>query len=372
MSNVSVKEIIVRASTSDKYGAVQAVIDYINDLRNYCHYETEELPVNALRTYYLDYYMSQVERIGHGQFQPSDIDMKYIRDGIAAIALEPFVTIFKEFETYRAERKKQSPEVNEAREIALNRFDHMNAQKTLLPANDSFIRSDPNFRSVPNEQYETELERLKVANALWLPRLRMRLRKENQWKLAEPYIVAAGILSNKTGMRAESLRTKWQGTSWAHSAAENLRKFDGVGLEGTNSRMYLEGNDYVLRETSRQGRVLGRAPMSLVDEAVAAVKRAPVVEAAEFAVPKVSGNQQSNANLIECGGKDEAGAFVWIVFSADVPYRMTRSGGIIRIQAPDGRAAEMTGPELERYISASTIDFKDVQRSIWTSPLGLW
>jgi hypothetical protein len=219
---------------------------------------------------------------------------------------------------------------------ARSRFDNLKSRETLLPANAKWISSNSTYRAVSDIEYTTELERLAKSNPMRIPRRRMQLRRENQQRLAEPYIVAAGIFSQKLGKRATSLRMKWQGTSWSHSATENLRRFDGVSLEDTGTQMFLEGDDYVLREKNRTGLVFGREPVAIVESSVDAAKRAPVVEAAEFAVPKVSGDADSVVNIIECGGKDATGAWIWVAYSGGRPYRMTRSGDIIRVEGPGG------------------------------------
>lgn len=303
MSNIRVERIVVRKSTCDSDGVVQAVVDYVNDLRNFGCYETAELPSAALGSYYVDFYMDQVGNYGHGQFHPSKSDIRHIREGLAGIKLEPFVTIFREFEVFLAERAAQTQEVNEVRESALNRFDQTNWRETLLPANARWISSSPALRLVSDTEYVTEVERLARANPLRLQRRRMQLRKENQWRLGEAYVVAAGILSYKRGISPRSLQMNWHDTSWSHSADKNLRGVDGIALQDTGTRMFLEANDYVLREGDLNGPILERAPTSLVDGAITAAKKYPVVEAAEFAVPKVSGDAESVVNIVECGGK---------------------------------------------------------------------
>lgn len=83
---------------ADPYDRISEIVTFVNYALTECAYTLEELPQDAVRTYYADYYLAQVLNGGHAQFVGNshwtERHLVYIEQGLAAIGLTEAMAVF--------------------------------------------------------------------------------------------------------------------------------------------------------------------------------------------------------------------------------------------------------------------------------------
>ena len=171
--------IIVPQSACDAeepYALPSAVVDYVNHMLHVAFYERDELPAEALWSYYVDYYLAQVNNGGHGQFVSNsgwrDATRADIDAGLTAIGLDDAMAIFTDLQRFadgqpeRFARATEGAGFGEADPIIADLDSRFFAgpSKTLSAANGAWLRRLPHLRVVADGDYRAELDALAQRN----------------------------------------------------------------------------------------------------------------------------------------------------------------------------------------------------------------
>lgn len=174
-----VTEIIVPQSAyeaEETYALPGAVVDYVNHLLHAAFYERGEVPVEALWSYNVDYYLAQVNNGGHGQFVSNSGWMAAMREditaGLAAMRATDAAEIFAELQRFALEepaRFAQAAEgggFGEADPVIAGLDDRFFAgpSATIAAANGAWLRSLPHLRVVADGEHRATLDALTDAN----------------------------------------------------------------------------------------------------------------------------------------------------------------------------------------------------------------
>lgn len=208
-----VSSIVVRQSAYDsdeQTRIVSGAVDFVNAMVDQGVYLRSELPPNAMRIYYTDYYLAQVVNGGHGQFvgnsrwEPNTI--RDITEGLAAMNAEPYRSIFAELrrliesdealvKAIAAGRGFMGPDLK-----ALDaKFYKQRPYKIFSPMIAQWLRSLPELEVVPDASYAQRLQALCDANPQRTARLAVRKEHVLKANLVNPIWVAARLLCLKAG-----------------------------------------------------------------------------------------------------------------------------------------------------------------------------
>lgn len=86
--------------SEDTCDRVQGLVNWVNRVLFECFYEVDEVPTTALQSYYVDYYLAQVNNGGLSQFvfnsrwNPKTV--AFVRDGLAAMGASRHAKLFAE------------------------------------------------------------------------------------------------------------------------------------------------------------------------------------------------------------------------------------------------------------------------------------
>ena len=197
-----------RVASADPYDIVSSNIEVVNALFGE-HLRADEIAPDALRSYYVDYYLAQVENGGFSQFvynsHWSPLMNGFIREGLAAMEAAGHLALFNEsaalVEQLGAERLQTFLEselfgtnpTRDALNINNDRFYALSETEDLVALNAAWLRSLPNLKVMTVDDIKAEVARRGAA----LPdrEARVRAARENEpryLKLIRALIAKAG------------------------------------------------------------------------------------------------------------------------------------------------------------------------------------
>jgi hypothetical protein len=350
--------ILVRRSVfedADDKRIVSALIDeFVNPLTQKGCYLTSELPPNALRSYHTDYYMAQVANGGHGQFMHnSDMKLpllKNIREGLAAIGLEHFVGIFRDFESFVAAHPKRAAAVaancgtgqpDPIQAELDKRFYAQDCYETLMPANGRWLKGLPELKVVADAEFAAAMEGLIAANPQREARQAVRHEEALNAALTNPIWVAGRLLCFEAsclpmlavgGGDPSSITSDGEMVTGWHLQTGKGRKILQTGRETTFlCDTYLEDGTLLTdelmsrvgeqlasgnyAEVSKLGKMSQRAIASIptrdVESAIDAAKDIPVVLIAQMLVQRLGTGERLNS--VFAAALHESGQWLWMV-----------------------------------------------------------
>jgi hypothetical protein len=191
---------------------VASNIDFVNSLLD-GQFKAEELSANALRSYYVDYFLCQVENGGFSQFvynsrwNPKVIEL--VHEGLSAINARLHLDVLEEgmnqveelgeagLEAYFASEYFGENEVRDDLNEPNDRFVEASKSEDLFVLNAAWLRQRPDLVVLTAEQIQEEIRRRKGA----IPDLEQRLAEA---KANEPrYMKLIRALCEKVGHELE-------------------------------------------------------------------------------------------------------------------------------------------------------------------------
>jgi hypothetical protein len=178
---VIARDAIEGAHEPDK-AVTQAVVDYVKDIQRAGVYPRHEMPAAAMQAYHADYYLTQVNNGGHGQFiRNTGIAMLPTASGDALAALQAMgagaqhqilVEMLTWVKANLGEPAKQNGFAARTQHLKAldDRFHAAEREKPMTRLAAKWIASWPGLRIVGREQYQTEIERLAQLNPHLAPR----------------------------------------------------------------------------------------------------------------------------------------------------------------------------------------------------------
>ncbi|WP_072373927.1 hypothetical protein [Hyphomicrobium sp. NDB2Meth4] len=353
----SVRKIIASRSayeSPDPSKIVQQTVDFVNAMLQRGAYLRSEIPINAMRSYHVDYYLAQVSNGGHGQFvgnsrwQP--LVVEDISVGLDAMGAKPFVGIFRDLRALMDGDPERGRAIGAAfgfgppdpAEAALDkRYFAQDAYKTLLPANAAWLRTLPELKVVPDEVYPTEIGAICNANPQRTARLAARRRQSMAQIMADPLRVAARLLSVKANCLpvlafgggdpsaiAPDGRNTTAWTIQTRTGPFEVFIFDDVAL--LCSKHLADGRQLtneVMAETERSmangnrtslaafasmtRKEVARIPASEIAGAIAAAKQMPIVRFAELLCAKL--DQDEELQDVYAAVLHRSGQWLWLM-----------------------------------------------------------
>lgn len=374
-------------SNADDTKVVGAVVDFVNTLRQQGAYLNSEMPANALRAYYVDYYLAQVMNGGHAQFihnsRLQEGELQSIREGLGLLGLVPFIEIFRDFE------ERIMRDIASAREHGIDnsaalddRFFKLDAYKTLMPANGRWIKCLAELKVVPDADYQRTMEGLSSANPQRAARLTERARATIKFRLTQPLFTAAALVAARMNLSNPSL-----GAGVSEVDPDGKRHM-GWGLSSQGGRgllflgdaeiiytvSYLDDGRRFTDEIARQRRealfanprdidrlmkqpkVVNREalrfPASEVQAAIDAAAATPIVEAAEIALSRMSAEKDGLAFLFPLGRNGAEGSWTWRAQSKTYTFEISVIGDKLLV-SDSGKSPpfSITRAELDAYIA---------------------
>ena len=160
-------------ASSDPYDLIWSNIDVVNKLQER-HFTHDEISRNALRSYYVDYFLAQLNNGGFSQFVYNSrwgASVDYVTEGFAAIGAARHLELFEDAAAHMCNRKgiralkrffaSSYFGKNRERDI-LNRFSDgfFSLQETedLIELNSKWLRSHPALVVLSKEQIQTEID----------------------------------------------------------------------------------------------------------------------------------------------------------------------------------------------------------------------
>ena len=211
--NAAVSEILLPRSAcenGDPGAIVSANIRFLNALMDQGTFRPEELPINAMRSYHIDYYMTQVNNGGHGQFVANsrwgEQTIRNISAGLRAMGAGPYTDIFDDLRRLiegnpgRASRIAAGGglgELDPAIKTLDDRFLTLSRTNPLSAINARWLHSLPELRIVPDTDYPKRLDALVESNLLRQQRSSECRRGSLDLALLDPFTVAARLLCVK-------------------------------------------------------------------------------------------------------------------------------------------------------------------------------
>lgn len=387
MWNAPQLPILVRQSVfedADDTAIVSAVVDYINDLGDRGYYLPDEMPANAMRAYYTDYYLAQVSNGGHGQFMHNSrmepLVFQDIREGLAAIGIRPYIDIFGDFEALSAldaERTAaiaagagfgpQEPAVAELD----NRFFDQRGYETLMPANGRWLKSLPELKVVPDAEFEATVQSLFAANPHAKARKIAGERERFYNRMQDSLQVAARLLAYEAeilpvhitmGDPAAKMPDGRGAVGWGISSPQGhytMFMLDDVVLL---CEQHLPDGRKITREVFREittgkgsverGRKeIVRLPVAFVEEAMAAAKDGYALAAAEIACARLD----DEIVEVHALAKDEDGMWGFALWAKKAQYGLfLREADVAVVRAPDAvKLLVIPLEEITRHKAAS-------------------
>lgn len=210
MSTDQMPIIVPRRSfaSSDDGDLVQANVNFVNALLRQGCYTRFEISQNAMRSYYVDYYLAQVNNGGNKQFVSNSGWNQYanadISEGLSLMGLDDVSRIFADLSefvnTSQIEIHLFNPFGDYAKKHLANieamdrRFFHNRLNDSITPANARWLRSLPELTVVADDDYEREIITLCEANPQRAARQHERRFAAMEAALRDPLRVAARIL----------------------------------------------------------------------------------------------------------------------------------------------------------------------------------
>lgn len=162
--------------SDDPHDLPNAVVQFVNRTIHEGFYERGELPVEALWSYNVDYYLAQVNNGGHGQFAGNsrwlEAIVMDIQDGLEAMGLAEALGIFRDLMRFAADepdRFVRAAEGGGFGEIdpvirALDDRFFASPSSTIAPGNGRWLRSLPNLIVLPDAECDARIAALVAAN----------------------------------------------------------------------------------------------------------------------------------------------------------------------------------------------------------------
>ena len=161
--------------SGDKYDLIYSIIEYVNELL-VAHYLAQEIPAEALYSYYVDYYLQQILNGGVSQFvynsnwNPLAID--FVQNGLQVMKAEKNLELFSKINSAVTSLGNDLTQFvtgdyfetrTDIRDF-LNKFndEFYNLQETedLVEINFNFICGLPNLEVLSNSDWRTQLKKL--------------------------------------------------------------------------------------------------------------------------------------------------------------------------------------------------------------------
>lgn len=196
-----VTEIIVPQGAVDAeeaYALPCAVVDYVNHLMHAACYQRDELPIEALWSYHVDYYLAQVNNGGHGQFVANsgwlEATRADIAAGLSAMGQAEAAAIFAELERFAIEQPERFAETAEGGGFgeadpvvaALDERFFAGPSRTIAAANGAWLRRLPHLHAVADRDHRAALDALAQRNTAADARRAERERLSREWQARDP------------------------------------------------------------------------------------------------------------------------------------------------------------------------------------------
>ncbi len=174
---ISVDSIVIHAQTlesDEPYDIVDSNISFLNDLFE-SHVRFDEVSADALRSYFVDYFMSQIENGGFSQFvyntgfEPEVVER--VLEGLEAIGAAQHAALLREATASLSELGEERLQAffasdyfgdNPERDaIAANdeKFAELSEAEDLIALNAAWIRKHPAMVAISAEEMEAEIEK---------------------------------------------------------------------------------------------------------------------------------------------------------------------------------------------------------------------
>lgn len=178
MSNVDVDQSVVVSKDSlesdEPYDVVWSNIKFVNALLEE-HFTHNELSQDALRSYYVDYYLAQVNNGGFSQFVYNsgweEHTIRFVREGLQAMGAKKHLELFNQSASILDRIGPDGIETffeseyfgeNKERDL-LNEFDDkfydLSEREDLIKLNSDWLKSLPNLVAITTEEMKAEVER---------------------------------------------------------------------------------------------------------------------------------------------------------------------------------------------------------------------
>ena len=355
--DAKVSEILVQQSAIDDEDPsvlIYNIVQFVNALAEHGAFNSDELPLNALRSYHVDYYLAQVANGGHGQFVGNsrweEMMIQNISDGLRAMDAGPYIEIFDDLREFIESNPDQAAEIAAGRgfgeqvaaiEALDDRFLAEDCHQTITPANARWVRGLSELRVVPDSEFADAMFTLCNSNPLRERRLSERRNAALVSALTDPLRVAAGLLCT----RARTLPiTRYgggdpsaispdgrQGTGWHISTPQGRRvvfMFDDIAYlcvpQLADGR---DLTDEVMAEARKQFeeqdvegmtgwhplsyREVARIDAADIKDAIDLAKSRPIVAFARALVAKLA--ESEVLTDLFAGGKLDSGEWRWMV-----------------------------------------------------------
>ena len=209
-SSFEITEIVVKQSAYDAFdphGIVQANIDFVNTMVQEGGCVHAELPVNALRGYFVDYYLAQVlngglsQFVGNSGWKPNVV--RHCFDGLKAMGLKTHYRLFRELEKLLISDRALAEYIADTRgfgdidpSIASldDKFMDQHCKHSIVEGNAAWLKSLPELLVVADYEYDAAIEALQTANPHRASRLAARHRKGVQFNVEDILQAAARLL----------------------------------------------------------------------------------------------------------------------------------------------------------------------------------
>jgi hypothetical protein len=203
-------------ASTDPYDIISSNIELVNALFGE-HLKADEIPPDALRSYYVDYYLAQVENGGFSQFvynsHWSPLMNGFIREGLASMKAVGHLALFNEsaalvdrmdpdrLQTFLESDYFDTNPTRDALDADNDRFSELSETENLIALNAAWLRGLPNLRTMTADEIKAEVARRSAALPDRAERVRAALANEPRYmKLIRALCGAAGHeLSRVTG-----------------------------------------------------------------------------------------------------------------------------------------------------------------------------
>ncbi|MCR5888423.1 DMP19 family protein [Hymenobacter sp. J193] len=158
----------------DAYAVVYSNITFVNALRS-SYFTNQELAPDALRSYYVDYYLAQVNNGGFSQFVYNsgwDADMvRTVREGLASMEARQHLALFERgaqlidglgaagLQAYLEDDYWGDNDTRDELNSIGDEFFQLSEQEDLVDLNARWLRGLPNLRVLTIPQMEAEVDR---------------------------------------------------------------------------------------------------------------------------------------------------------------------------------------------------------------------
>ena len=185
-------------TTADEYALLQANVNFVNTMLNDGACVLDELPRNALLSYHVDYYMSQVLNGGLGQFVGNSGWKPHIvadcLAGLKAMGADEHFDVFRRLKGFLDINHDRARYVADGRGFGdihptivefEDEFDASGGGVAIRDANAEWLKRLPELKVVPDKSYDDAIESLKRSNPQRIVRLAARNRSNVQWNLED-------------------------------------------------------------------------------------------------------------------------------------------------------------------------------------------